>query len=193
LPVDLVTRPLRADAARNRARVLQAARDALRELGAEAQMEDVARRAGVGVGTVYRHFPTKVALIEAVMLERTRTLLADARAALEEPEPGEAFCALVRRAAEAQAEDGFCPHDMATLSGSEEAAATFQELKRTTMRLVRRAQREGTLRRDLRLPDVELLFGMVGAAVRASCDVPGQPWRRHVDILVDGLRASGER
>ena len=173
--------------------MLEAARQALRELGAEAQMEDVARRAGVGVGTVYRHFPTKAALIEAVMLERTRTLLADARAALERPDAGEAFCALVRRAAEAQADDGFCPHDMAALSGSEEAVATFEELKRTTMRLVRRAQKEGTLRRDLRLPDVELLFAMVGTAVRSSCSVPGEPWRRHVEILVDGLRAPAGR
>jgi hypothetical protein len=123
-----------------------------------------------------------------VTLQRTRGLLEDARAALEQPDAGEAFCGLVRRAAELQAQDGFCPNDMAALSGSAEAVETFEELKRTTMRLVRRAQREGTLRRDLRLPDVELLFAMVGTAVRSSCGVPGEPWRRHLEILVAGLR-----
>ena len=84
-------RPLRADARRNREKVLTAARDVFSEHGRDAQMDDVARRAGVGVGTVYRHFPTKEALIEALMVAAFEAIAAQAEAALEIEDPWEAF------------------------------------------------------------------------------------------------------
>jgi AcrR family transcriptional regulator len=84
-------RPLRADARRNREKVLAAARAEFSEHGRDAQMDEVARRAGVGVGTVYRHFPTKEALIEALMVDSFQMIAAEARAALEIEDPWEAF------------------------------------------------------------------------------------------------------
>src|ERR1700756_2007672 len=83
-------RPLRADAARNRERVLAAAREAFAEYGRDAQMEDVARRAGVGVGTVYRHFATKEALVDALLETRFRQAMERAREALALEDPWEA-------------------------------------------------------------------------------------------------------
>jgi AcrR family transcriptional regulator len=181
-------RPLRADAARNRARVLDAAQVAFGEVGLDAQMEDVARRAGVGVGTVYRHFPTKDALLDAVVVQRFRQLGERARAALEEPDAAEAFRELVREAADTQARDAFCAHEVALSAASPEARSAQEELERTVMKLVRRAQREGTLRADVRQADILMLFCGMSLTVRALRGTPGRPWRRHVELLLDGLR-----
>src|SRR5919201_1150349 len=93
-------RPLRADARRNRERILKAARHACAEHGASVQIDDVARAAGVGVGTVYRHFPTKDALIEALVAEKFRLTSENMRAALEIEDPWESFAAALRRNAE---------------------------------------------------------------------------------------------
>src|SRR5919199_1126344 len=97
----LAERPQRADARRNRERVVAAARAEFGERGRDAQMDDVARRAGVGVGTVYRHFPTKRALLEALMLAAFNSIAAEAERALKEIEdPWEAFATVVRHGAE---------------------------------------------------------------------------------------------
>ena len=88
-------RPLRADARRNRKKVLAAARAVFSEFGREAQMDDVARRAEVGVGTVYRHFPTKEALIQALMVDSFQAIAAQATAALEIEDPWEAFASVL--------------------------------------------------------------------------------------------------
>src|SRR3954451_4813169 len=85
------TRPMRSDARRNRERVLAAAEAVFSEMGLRAQVEEVARRAGVGVGTVWRHFPTKQALVEAVLEPMYESLLTDARPALEQADPGATF------------------------------------------------------------------------------------------------------
>src|SRR3954465_2303509 len=87
----LAPRPLRADARRNRERVITAAGAVFAEHGRDAQMDDVAKRAGVGVGTVYRHFPTKEALIEALAMDRFERILAAGREALLNPDAWAAF------------------------------------------------------------------------------------------------------
>ena len=98
-------RPLRADARRNRERILEAARYACAEHGASVQIDDVARGAGVGVGTVYRHFPTKDLLIEALVAEKFRITTENIRQALEIEDPWEAFAESLRRNAEVMAAD----------------------------------------------------------------------------------------
>src|SRR5215211_6632834 len=98
-------RPLRADARRNREKVLEAARAVFSEHGRDAQIDDVARRAGVGVGTVYRHFPTKEALIEALMVAAFESIAAHAQAALEVEDPWEAFSSVLWRGAEIMSAD----------------------------------------------------------------------------------------
>src|ERR1700680_4470101 len=88
---EITARPMRSDARRNRERVLIAAEDVFSEKGLRAQVEEVARRAGVGVGTVCRHFPTKQALVEAVLTSMFESVLEQAREALAAPDPAEAF------------------------------------------------------------------------------------------------------
>src|SRR5947208_8597118 len=102
---DATTRPLRADAQRNRDKIVAAARDCFSEEGLDAQMEDVARRAGVGVGTVYRHFTTKDELVDALADERFDRLRDLALEALEMEDPCEAFETFVRASARIQTED----------------------------------------------------------------------------------------
>src|SRR5947199_9029308 len=112
IPVPPLPRPMRADARRNRERILDAALAAFAEHGSASQMEDVAARAGVGVGTLYRHFPTKEALILAVVVRRFERFADYAAEALEaDGDPGEAFAGLIRRVA----------GDMAAEAGSQEA------------------------------------------------------------------------
>src|SRR5918999_5613933 len=102
-------KPLRADARRNRERVLKAARAVFADQGIEAQIDDVAKRAKVGVGTVYRHFPTKDALVDAIVRERFEEIAGYAREALEREDAWEGFCELIWRAAERNAVDrAFC-------------------------------------------------------------------------------------
>ena len=114
-------RPLRADARRNREKVLEAARAVFSEQGRDAQMDDVARRAGVGVGTVYRHFPTKEALIEALMVAAFETIAAAAEAALEVEDPWEAFTSVLWRGAETMAGDRALSEVFASIPGATEA------------------------------------------------------------------------
>ena len=107
-------RPLRADARRNRERILESARAVFAEYGADAQIDDVARQAGVGVGTVYRHFPTKEALLVELLREKFRLFAARAREALEQD--GEPFAVLedlLRRNAETAASDAAVQHALA--------------------------------------------------------------------------------
>src|SRR5712691_4544222 len=92
-------RPLRADARRNRERVLDAARAAFAAQGLSVPLDEIARHAGVGPGTLYRHFPTKEALIEAVVHDRLQGLAADGAALLDAPDPGAAFFAFLGRLA----------------------------------------------------------------------------------------------
>jgi AcrR family transcriptional regulator len=181
-------RPLRADARRNRERILVAARGACAEHGANVQIDDVARAAGVGVGTVYRHFPTKDALIEALVAEKFRITTENIRAALEIEDPWEAFCAALRNNAEVMAADAGLRDALVRLGPlaghpDEEGA----ELVALGERLVARAQEAGVLRDDVTAEDI----GALMAGLCASMAHPGLNWRRHLELLLDGLRAPG--
>jgi len=180
-------RPLRADARRNRERILQAARCACAEHGVSVQMDDVARGAGVGVGTVYRHFPTKEALIEALVAEKFRITTENLRQALDIEDPWEAFAEGLRRNAEVMASDAALREALARLAPvaghSAHGRAEFEAL---AARLVARAQEAGALRDDVTVADVgALMAGLSGSMARPDLD-----WRRHLEILLDGLRAN---
>jgi AcrR family transcriptional regulator len=179
-------RPLRADARRNRERILQAARFACAEHGASVQMDDVARGAGVGVGTVYRHFPTKEALIEALVAEKFRVTSDNIRRALEIDDPWEAFAEALRSNAEVMAADAGLRDALIRLGPdvphSDEARAELDELGG---RLISRAQAAGALREDVTAQDI----GALMAGLCTSMAHPGLDWRRHLELLLDGLRA----
>jgi AcrR family transcriptional regulator len=183
-------RPLRADARRNREKVLTAARAVFSEHGREAQMDDVAHRAGVGVGTVYRHFPTKEALIEALMVDSFELIAAHALVAREIEDPWEAFTSVLWRGAEVMAADRALSEVFASIPGAMTTAMpTVEGLTETMSAIMRRAQEAGALRDDALVDDIPMIMCGIGSATKKehSCSAP---WRRHLTIVLDGLRAS---
>jgi AcrR family transcriptional regulator len=186
----LAPRPLRADARRNRERVITAAGIVFAEQGHEAQMDDVAKRAGVGVGTVYRHFPTKEALIEALAVDRFEKILAAGREALLNPDPWQAFEGAIWAGAELTASDRSFTEIVGEISGPMPVPEELQNgLDETFGELVRRAQQAGALRADLVLDDIPMLMCGIGIGARKTHSCP-DAWRRHVAIVIDGLRSS---
>lgn len=188
---NVAERPLRADARRNRERVLTAARAVFGEQGREAQMDDVARRAAVGVGTVYRHFPTKEALLEALAVDAFERIGVIARENLANVvDPWEAFTRTVWQGAEILAADRALSEVMSEIPGPVPIGLDVQrELNQNMAEMMRRAQAAGALRPDAVLDDVPMLMCGIGAATRKSHQCPGS-WRRHMAIVIDGLRAS---
>jgi len=169
---------LRADARRNLERVLDAATEAFAASGPDASIDEIARRAGVGHGTVFRRFPTKDDLMYAVLerhFAQMRTLAEDA---LASDDPGEAFFAFVRRVTELNMQTPGL-HKCVVHCGEKPGAADLHAL---VDRIVSRAQRAGAVRRDVKPDDVQLLVR--SALVSAP---PGQ-WRRYLAVVLDGLR-----
>ncbi|HWC25635.1 MAG TPA: helix-turn-helix domain-containing protein [Solirubrobacteraceae bacterium] len=184
-------RPLRADARRNREKVVAAAAAAFAESGLEAQVEDIARRAGVGVGTVYRHFPTKEALVDALAVAHFGRLAGMIEAALEERgDAWEIFSATIWRTATAAAGDvAWCELIGGHPSAVDAAASGRERLAAATATLVERAQRAGAMRDDVTVADIRTImcgFGHVAAAQRAGAPLD---WKRYLRIALDGLRA----
>ena len=182
-------RPLRADARRNRERILESARAVFAEYGADAQIDDVARQAGVGVGTVYRHFETKEALLVELLREKFRLFAARAREALEQH--GEPFAVLedlLRRNAQTAASDAAVQHALAGAGENiwMQAEAEQQELVAVTGLLIARARRAGTIRQDVEANDIAMLMCGLCSTMGGK---PGFDWRRHLDLVIDMLRA----
>jgi AcrR family transcriptional regulator len=182
-------RPLRADARRNRERILESARIVFAEAGADAQIDDVARQAGVGVGTVYRHFETKEALLAELLREKFRLFAARGREALDQNgEPFAVIEELLRRNAETAASDAAVQHALAAAGEGiwMQAEADQRELIAVTGKLIARARRAGTIRPDIDANDIAML--MCGLCSTMGGE-PGFDWRRHLDLLIDMLRA----
>jgi AcrR family transcriptional regulator len=181
---------LRADARRNRERVITAAEVVFAEHGHDAQMDDVAKRAGVGVGTVYRHFPTKEALIEALAIDRFEKILSVGNEALLNPDPWEALTGALWAGAELTASDRSFTEIVGELAGPMALPEQLQrEMNETYGELMRRAQESGDLRADLVLDDIPMFMCGIGLATRKTHACP-DAWKRHISIVIDGLRAS---
>jgi len=184
-------RPLRADARRNREKVLASAAAAFAEGGLEAQVEDIARRAGVGVGTVYRHFPTKEALVDALAAEHFGRLADIAETALaEDGGPWDTFAAAIWRSAHAAAGDvAWCELIGGHPSAVQATSRGRARLAAAMGGLIARAQAGGAMRPDATVEDIRTImcgFGHVAAAQRAGA---GLDWERYLEIALDGLRA----
>lgn len=183
-------RPQRADARRNREKVLAAAAAAFAESGLEAQVEDIARRASVGVGTVYRHFPTKEALVEALAAEHFNKLAGIAEGALQERgDPWEVFAAAIWRSANAAATDvAWCEIMGGQPTAAQAASSGQMRLAAAMTTLIERAQAAGVMREDATVDDIRTImcgFGHVAAAQRAGSPMQ---WQRYLEIALDGLR-----
>ncbi len=176
----------RADAARNRERLLAAAKAVFSAGGPEASLEAVARRAGVGIGTLYRHFPTREALFEAVYRREVDELAALAEALLAHENPGEALRVWVRTNVEFVATKKGMAAALALASHNKDLTAySFARLSAAAALLVDRARAAGALRTQLAPP--ELLRALYGFCM--ANDQPG--WRetalRLIDVFLDGL------
>ena len=187
---ELVEKPLRADARRNREKVLAAARAVFSEQGVDAQMDDVARRADVGVGTVYRHFPTKEALLRALTEELFDVIAAHARELLEHEDPWEAFKDALWFGARKTAGDRAFSEILAAQRGTSvpESCPGQDDLIVTIGELMRRCQAAGIMRPDVVIDDIPLVMCGIGSA-SAMPHPTAEAWRRHMQIVLDGLRA----
>lgn len=183
-------RPLRRDARENRDRILRAARSAFAELGMDASVEEIAVRAEVGVGTLYRRFPTKDALIDAVFEEHLEQIVRTAEAALADPDAWAAFVGYLTSVVELQVADrGLSDILGARLRDERLIAKARTRLRPLVERLIARAQDAGTLRADVVYEDVSVLLWTTGRVVDATRDVDPTFWQRYLALLVDGLRA----
>lgn len=189
--ISAATRPLRADAQRNRERILMAAREAFSRSGADVQMDDIALAAGVGVGTVYRHFPTKDALVDRLISQQFESFCLRAQAALAEPstDDAEVLFDFLRATAEACAGDVGMQHIFRqgshTASGSKLASETG--LSALAGELIARGQRAGTVRADFDPDDIGMIMCGLGGVV-GNRD-PAWDWRRYFALVLDGVRA----
>jgi AcrR family transcriptional regulator len=183
-------RGLRADARRNRRAVVAAAKKLFADQGLDAQIPDVAKTAKVGVGTVYRHFPTKDDLIAALAAERFERLAERAREELEAEDPWQGLCDFIRYSAQIQADDrGLCDV-MGSRPEVMETAAESVGLDTLCEQLVRRAQGSGDLRKDIEWEEIPMIACALGGITKAHGPGAGR-WPRLVEIVLDGLHAPG--
>lgn len=182
-------RPLRRDAERNRQRILEAARVVFAQQGLGASLDAIAREAGVGVGTVYRRFPDKEQLIEALFEVSLAELVDAARAALAIADPWEGFVTFLHGAIDRQTRDrGLKELLMSSVHGQEQIGRARDAILPLVTELVERAQRSGQLREDVAPSDFPLMQFAVGAISEYTADVQPDAWRRVMGLLIDGLR-----
>jgi AcrR family transcriptional regulator len=187
---DDAERPLRADAERNRRRILEAAAEVFAQRGLAATLDDIARHAGVGVGTVYRRFPDKEHLIDALFEARIAEMVAIADAGLANPDPFAGVVQFLEQGLELQASDRGLKELMHNGGlGSKRVAHARSLMAPRVLRLVARAQASGQLRADVAGPDMPLITLMIGSIMDATHHVRPDVWRRLLTIVIDGLRA----
>jgi AcrR family transcriptional regulator len=183
-----VDRPLRTDAARNRRLLLAAAADEFAERGLDASVADIARRAGLGKGTVFRHFSTKEDLLAAIVLDRIDELTTAGERLLDAPDAGDALLEFLTVAAhQRQQRDLTFLHSALTTDVTEARTRMFD----TVHRLVDRAREHGAVRADVTGADVILLMCAPNYVTTYVPDAPPDLWRRYLAIIFDGLRPEG--
>lgn len=187
--IDKPARGLRTDAERNRRRIIEAARDLCATRGLDATLNEVAHHANLGVGTVYRRFPTKEALFEAIFEDGIDQLVALADAALESEDSWEGLSWWIWQMCELTATDRGLREiafSRAYCGGRVDAGRT--RLHPPITQLVERAKRDGYLRPDVSATDMPLCGLMAGAVSEYAGEVSADLWRRYVAVLLEGLR-----
>jgi AcrR family transcriptional regulator len=181
--------PLRADAARNRTRILDAAAELFAAKGLSVGLDEIAHHAGVGVGTAYRRFPDKRQLIEALFEERLDRLAELAQAALAADDAWEGLTGFLEQATELQIQNrGLREIITGSDHGTRLTARARATLAPPTEQLVRRAQASGALRADVVGTDLPLIEFMVSSATELTPPNAPQLWRRYLALAIDGLR-----
>ena len=190
---DQPERPLRRDAERNRQRILRGAAEVFTTRGLQASLDDVARQAGAGVGTVYRRFSDKEALVEALFEERIQAVVLLAERALQEPDPWTGVVRLLEGGVTTLAGDrGMRETLMYATYGRDRVDQARSRLLPVVMQVVERAQRDGSLRADFRPTDIPLTFLMLTTAAEYAGPARPEIWRRYLTLILDGLRPARE-
>ena len=177
----------RRDAERNRARLIEVGRAVLADLGPDAPLEEIARQAGVGIGTLYRHFPTREALVASIFAEHIDEVLAAAEDAAAADDAWKGLTGFLERVLELQARNlplrsvfMQVPHD----AGAERRKLILPALDRAVVR----AQEQGSLREDFAVGDLAVAMWSFAPIFEATAGVAPNAWRRHLRIVLDGMR-----
>ncbi|MGW0791710.1 TetR/AcrR family transcriptional regulator [Streptomyces sp. NPDC002911] len=182
-------RPLRADAARNRQRLIAAAHDVFAQRGLDVTLDDIAHHAGVGVGTAYRRFANREELVEAVFESQVQDMLALAQGALTCEDPWDGLVEFFLVSAQHFAEDrGLRELLLGGAHSRSRVTATRERLTPAVGALICRAQQAGRLRDDIEPTDFPLIQVMLGAVTLHSRDVAPELWKRYLTLILDGLR-----
>jgi AcrR family transcriptional regulator len=193
VPVATV-RPLRRDAELNRRKIIESARIVFSERGFGATLDDIAHHAGLGVGTVYRRFPSKEHLVEAMFVERMDEVRELAERALEEADPWDGFVSFLTHTAELHSDDrGLREVMLSNNFGQGRVAEAKNRMIPIAVELVRRAKASGRLRADFEATDLAVIHMMIGSVAEYTRDVRPELWRRYLGLLLDGLSAHCDR
>ncbi|OLT20371.1 hypothetical protein BJF78_09640 [Pseudonocardia sp. CNS-139] len=186
------TRPLRADAERNRRRILTAAREVFARRGLDAGLDEIARHAGVGTGTIYRRFPEKILLIEALFEDRIDQLVALVESGATHPDPWVGLIGVIESLTQMQIEDRGLKDVIFSEVGHKDAFRDRRERLVPLMeKAVERAKEAGALRPDVTLTDLAAVQVMLTKAAEFTATTRPEAWRRYLQIMLDGLRADG--
>jgi AcrR family transcriptional regulator len=182
-------RASRSDVKRNDTLLVAAAREVFAVRGVEAPLDEIARRAGLGIGTLYRHFPTREALVEAIFAERVGEFLAVAEAALAAEDAWVGLVGFLEATLELQSGDRVLKEIFLRYPpGDGRLAETRQRMQQLFAQLLDRAHDQGALRADFGLPDLALLLWSFAPVIDATAEFAPTAWRRHLHWLLDGLR-----
>lgn len=185
------SRPLRKDAARNRAALIAAARTVFAERGLEASLDDIAREAGVGVGTAYRHFANKYELAQAIFAEAVERIVALAQQAIAFDDPWDGIVSFLAGTAEAQAADRGLREVLMGVHDEKQVEQVHDQLEGPMLALVDRAKAAGALRLDAEATDLGFMMMMLCTVADIAGDQAPDMWRRYLPMLLDGLRPGG--
>jgi len=189
-PPKTKAKALRSDARRNRERLVTSARELLARDGVDVSVEEITHHAGLGMGTLYRHFPTKDELIDAVLEDAFAEIVAAAQEAVAAEDAWAGLTGFLDRALAQHAANRGLKDMLAGRSGGRKRAEAMRaRVDPLLRRLVARAQAEGALRADFTFEDLPLVFWTTFRVIERTSSVAPDFWRRYVAILLDGLRA----
>lgn len=182
---------MRADARRNRKRLLAAAHDVIAERGVNVPLEEIAARAEVGIGTLYRRFPTRKALIEPIIANLVAEYRPLVNRAISDPDAWHGLRVYLVRAVQMQVANRGLTEAISNASPivEDQAAQIRQETRSGHSKMMRRAKADGELRSDFSLSDFEAIFWACSSVAEASAGVDRDFWRRHLGFVLDGMRA----
>jgi AcrR family transcriptional regulator len=186
------SRPLRKDAARNRALLVQAAREVFAERGLDASLDDVARRAGLGVGTAYRHFANKYELARAIFTDAIDQIIVKAEDAARLDDPWDGLVAFLEATAEAQTADRGLREVLMGVHDPDDMKRVNERITAALATTVERAKQAGAVRPDIELSDIGVVVLMLCMVADVTGDFAPDLWRRYLPMLLDSLRSGSE-